>query len=167
MNTTIFGHITYYLDIWMDAIFYDGNYYFEYYERSIATWNKFRILIYWFKLLPKWLNCHVPSFFSICYVSFPSKTKLFDSCMKFEITLKKHVIWMCWFLGIKWNSEKFSAPYFYDLKSCKNWVLNQCFFFKKTEPGIPNFYEKTPPKIGACGGLLTDCYTNLSINSFR
>ena len=63
MNTTIFGHITYYLDIWMDVIFYDGNYYFDYYERSIATWNKFRILIYWFKLVPKWLNCHVPSFF--------------------------------------------------------------------------------------------------------
>ena len=70
-------------------------------------------------------------------ISFPSKTKLFDSCMNFETTLKKHVIWMCWFLGIKWNHEKFNALYCCNLKSCKNGVLNTF-----EEIVIPSFFAQ-------------------------
>ena len=43
----------------------------------------------------------------------------------------------------------------YTQMQCFNWTRNS------------KFLRKTPPKIGACGGLLKDCYTDLSINSFR
>ena len=59
------------------------------------------------------------------YIPIPllSKTKLFDSCMKFKTCFKKHVIWMYWSLGVKWNYEKFNALYCCNLNSCTNGVL--------------------------------------------
>ena len=47
---------------------------------------------------------------------------------KFKTTLKKHVIWMYWFLGIKWNYEEFNALYcrkscFYLLKSALSYTM--------------------------------------------
>ena len=67
-------------------------------------------------------------------IPLPSKTKLFDSCMKFETTFKKHVIWMYWSLGIKWNYEKFNALYCCNLNSCANWVL---YTFEEID--VPSF----------------------------
>ena len=79
---------------------------------------------------------HLPWNLSKYYIPIPlpSKTKLFDSCMKFETTFEKHAIWMYWSLGIKWNYEKSNALYCCNLNSCANVVI---YTFEEID--VPSF----------------------------
>ena len=63
--------------------------------------KKFHVPIFFFKMIcihfVKLLEIYVKLLEMICIL------------LKFKTTLKKHVIWMYWFLGIKWNYEEFNA----------------------------------------------------------
>ena len=70
-------------------------------------------------------------------INLPLDTIWIQTAMKMK---KFHVpiIWMYWFLGIKWNYEEFNALYCCDLKSCKIRFLNIV-----EEIVIPSFFLNT------------------------